>query len=103
MCESMESDVYTSVIEEKAKLSDRDRHRLLADERRRTTLDVLADRQLPVEVGDLAEEVAAMERTTDEIDVDTVETVAISLHHHHLPLMDDLGVVHYDPTSHRVE
>lgn len=103
MCKSMESDVYTSVIGEKTKLSEQDRHRLLAAERRRATLDVLADRELPVGVEDLAEDVVAKEEDTDGIDVNAVETVAISLHHHHLPMMDDLGVIQYDPTSHRIE
>lgn len=82
--------------EGRGELSESDRHRLLADRRRRVLLDVLADRDGPVELTDLAATVAAREDGTDD------ERVAIDLHHHHLPLLDDLGVVVYDPARNRI-
>lgn len=78
-------------------------HRLLAAERRRTTLDVVAESTAPVELEDLAATVAARETGRDVVDEEAVERVARSLHHSHLPKMDDLGVIDYDPDAARVE
>lgn len=72
-----------------------ERHRLLAASRRRAILDVL-DEQSSSGLGELAAAVAAREG------VDDVERVAVSLHHTHLPLMADLGVLSYDPDHKRV-
>lgn len=83
-------------------LTESDRHRLLAAERRRLALDILAGRQSPVDLGALAEALAVRERTTDG-DPGTVEDVAVDLYHRHLPLMADLGVVEFDPQAGRVE
>lgn len=83
----------------RAELSESDRHRLLGVERRRHVLSVLARRRPPVDVETLATEVAARESGVDGPDEDAVERVAVSLHHTHLPLMADLGVVEYDPAS----
>lgn len=83
-------------------LTDTERHRLLASERRRTILDVLAGRATPVDLADLARTVAAREADTDEDDPKDVERVTVSLHHNHLPKMDDLDVLHYDVESNRV-
>lgn len=83
-------------------LTESDRHRLLGDERRRMTLDVLEQRQSPVTLEELATGIAGREGGMDGVDQETVERVAISLHHAHLPLMDDLDVVDYDPSTRRV-
>ncbi|WP_254767576.1 DUF7344 domain-containing protein [Salinilacihabitans rarus] len=78
------------------------RYHLLAAERRRLTLDVLEGNTAPVDLDELAAGIAARE---DGIDADesAVERVAIDLHHVHLPKMDDLGIVDYDPASGRVD
>lgn len=71
---------------------------LLADSRRRIAVSVLAERESPVALVDLARDVAARENETDPRDVpaDRVESVAVSLHHRHLPKLADHGVVTYD-------
>lgn len=83
-------------------LADGDRYELLASARRRTTLDVLAGRSAPVDLAELARTVAARETGVDATDADAVERVAVSLHHNHLPKMDDWDVVDYDPVANRV-
>lgn len=83
-------------------LSESERHRLLSNDRRRRTLDVLADRPTPIDLDELAMEVAGRESESCELDDDAIERVTISLHHNHVPTMAELGVVDYDADSSRV-
>jgi hypothetical protein len=78
-------------------LTSEDRHRLLANDRRRRTLAVLDDLTPPLSLDELA---AAVASRTDE--QSGTRRVAVSLHHHHLPLLDDVGAVDYDPEANRV-
>jgi len=84
-----------------ANLPTSDRHRLLAKRRRRVALEVLADRTAPVDLDSLATAVAA--REGDGTDEATVKRVGICLHHNHLPMLAEFGVIDYDPASARVE
>lgn len=83
---------------EVALLPESERHRLLADDRRRMTLDVLGRRTSPVDLEDLAASIADRETTGD-----TVEQITGRLHHAHLPMMDELGVIDYEPDANRIE
>lgn len=76
-----------------------DRHRLLAAERRRAVLDVLSNRPTPVALEDLVAAIVAREDDPTVPDGELEKRVAISLHHNHLPLMTDLGVIDYDPAT----
>jgi len=76
-------------------------HGLLRAERRRAALDALRGTGTPVALDELTEAVAAREGT--EPTAEATDRIAISLHHVHLPLMADLGVLDYDPADHRVE
>lgn len=82
-------------------LPESERHRVLASERRRLILDVLAERSTPVDLADLAAAVATRE-SDGETDGD-VDRVALTLHHVHLPKMAAHGVVGYDPDAGRIE
>lgn len=84
-------------------LSTSERHRLLAAERRRLVLQILTGEPLPFGLEGLAAEVAAREAAGDTVDAETVERVAITLHHTHLPVLADAGILTYDPESHRIE
>jgi len=86
----------------RAGVSESDRHRLLANERRRIALDVLELGGEAVDIEELAREVATLE-TAGDVDQSIIDDVALSLHHVHLPMMNDLGVVDYDATLGRVE
>lgn len=79
--------------------------KILRDARRRYALSALSDRESPVALTDLARDVAAYERETDRDDVsaETVESVAVSLHHNHLPMLADANLVTYDPRARTVD
>lgn len=90
------SDV-TEVYAETVDLSESERHRLLGAERRRVTLGVLMELTVPVDLKYVAARVAARERDTDTTDQETIERVAATLHHVHLPKMANIGVIDYNP------
>lgn len=74
-------------------------HRLLSDERRRTTLAVLETEGTPIDLMELARAVATRSDDVDASESEDVEQVATALHHTHLPKMGKLGVVDYDPST----
>lgn len=87
-----------------AELTDDEYYRLLDSRRRRVLLSVLAERDDSVSVGELARRVAEAESEDDTLaSVDTASDIRIDLHHVHLPLLDDCGVVEYDWTARRVQ
>lgn len=70
---------------------------LLADERRRAALSVLADRGEPVDLSELAREVVDL--TEDGLagpSPDAVDRMRVALHHQHLPKIADAGLIAYD-------
>ena len=79
-----------------------ERHRILSSERRRTVLEVLADRTSPLALEDLAAAVAAREADEARCGSGTGR-VAITLHHQHLPMLTDAGVLEYEPSTKRIE
>lgn len=100
------SQAFTDITAEHpsvASLPETDRRRLLAAERRRLALAVLAEQTTPVELAELAPEIAAREAGVDAIEEEAVEQVAITLHHTHLPTLAEVGVVEYDLRSQRIE
>jgi len=95
------SDATTKHVQA-ATLSDSERQRLFAEARRRHVLDCLEATELPVELDALAAAVADAESDGDSSGENHVERVEISLHHNHLPRMDDAGVLDYDHQANRV-
>ncbi|AGN01947.1 hypothetical protein L593_10010 [Salinarchaeum sp. Harcht-Bsk1] len=93
----------TDTVTSAADLPPDDRHRLLAAERRRVALEVLTDWTEPVDLESLAAAVATREGDDVGADGTNVEHVAITLHHAHLPMMADFGVIRYDSEATRVE
>lgn len=78
----------------------------LAKERRRVVLDSLAEAEPPVPVDDLARRVAARERRGDRAGEGepgpgppegAVRRAHVSLHHTHLPKLEEAGLLDYDP------
>ena len=84
------------------RLSTDQRHKLLEAKRRRLVLTALAGQKGQVALEALAESVATREYGSDCADAD-IERVEVTLHHVHLPKMDDLGVLGYDPETNEVE
>lgn len=94
-----ESSEHTSGTDESAaELTASERHSLLAADRRRLALDILAGRSSPVEPEGLAARVTARGNGSAAAE-ESVERVAITLHHTHLPKMAEMGVVDYDPVT----
>lgn len=83
-------------------LTETERHTLLRDERRRTALDVLADQPATVTLSEVAAGVAAREDGFDADDEAAVRSIEIALHHTHLPKMEELGVLSYQPQTHHI-
>lgn len=83
-------------------LTESERHRLLEVDRRRYALAALSEHEGPVDLDDLAADVAAREEGVDEDDPSVLDTMATALHHIHLPKLSDAGVVDYDPRANRV-
>lgn len=86
---------------QEAELTESERCHILRDERRRQVLDILTEHAAGIGLDDLAERVA------DRTDVvargqTTINRVAISLHHKHLPMLDDYDVIEYDQDAHWV-
>ncbi|MFC7137780.1 DUF7344 domain-containing protein [Halobaculum litoreum] len=78
-------------------------HALLSSERRKFALSVLVDCDGCVSLDDVASEVAAMERRDGcATDGGDERTVAITLHHIHLPKLDAAGLITYDHDANEV-
>lgn len=82
-------------------LTESDHYKLLAARHRRLALDVLAEQTSSITVRELASEIAEREHGS-ATDGDSIERIATQLHHIHLPVMVDLGVISYDSDSNRV-
>lgn len=105
------------MIEEDLRLFDREqtdpyyfpnaeRDRLLADDRRRVVLAVLEDEQMPLSLREVTERVCERESaaSTDATGGPTCHAtdgsaVEITLHHVHLPMLDEAGCLTYDPET----
>lgn len=83
--------------------TERNLHWLFADPRCRTTLDVIEDLHPPIDLDALAERVTQVEPDLASNDEGAIEDVSLALHHSHLPKMDRLGIVEYDPETNRIE
>ncbi|MBV0926255.1 hypothetical protein KTS45_18775 [Halomicroarcula limicola] len=93
----------TSAYPALEQLSNSEYYEILSSDRRRTTLKVLTEQTTPVELEALAAAVATRENDTDTATEERIKQVAVTLHHLHLPKMDDFGVVEYDANTNRVE
>lgn len=99
---SQTTDEHIDELAEVDRLTESERHRLLADERRRLALAILSERTTSIRLEELATEIAIRSEDIDPDDEEAVARVKTALHHGHLPKMSELGVIDYDPTSHRV-
>lgn len=84
---------------EAGSITESEYHRLLSSARRRALLDVLRDGSTPMDVETLAMEVREEEQRTGSADQDAMDRIAITLHHVHLPKLDEVGIVDYDQSA----
>lgn len=81
----------------------REHAELLADERRRLAIEVLSGRTVFVELGELAAEIAALEERATPPTEGASRDVEIDLHHIHLPMLEEAGLLDYDSELQVVE
>ena len=79
-----------------------ERHELLETERRRIVLSVLTDAKGTVDLKEVAAQVASLENGEETVTEDDTARIERMLHHIDLPILDSIGVIDYDPTSHLV-
>ncbi len=78
-------------------------HDVLRNDRRRLVIESLRDGDGSADVGDLARSIAARETGDDPPPTNKRQSVYVSLHQTHLPKLDSLGIVAYDPNGREVE
>ena len=78
-------------------------HDVLRNDRRRLTIESLRDSDGIADVSDLAEAIAASESESDPPPTNKRQSVYVSLHQTHLPKLDELDIVSYDPDDRTVE
>lgn len=83
-------------------LAPTERHSLLATERRRHAIEILAEERSAIGREDLAAEIAERESDANPDDEFTRD-VLISLHHIHLPKMAAAGVIDAYPENELIE
>ncbi|MDS0283705.1 DUF7344 domain-containing protein [Haloarcula onubensis] len=86
-----------------ATLDESERYRILSDERRRLVLEILAERTTGIGLDDLAQAVTTRQTTGTDVGPGTVDRVRIALHHKHLPMLDESGVLSYESEVRQVE
>ena len=87
------------------KLPKDDLYEVLANRRRRYTVHALEGSDEPMEIGDIAEKIAAWENGIEEtrVSYDERKRVYTALQQSHLPKMDQKGVVDFDKNRGTVE
>lgn len=82
-----------------------DLYEVMANRRRRYTVHALEGTEEPMEIGDIAETVAAWENDVDpdRVSYDERKRVYTALQQSHLPKMDDDGIVSFDRNRGTVE
>lgn len=96
----MKTDTTDTTTTDRVSLSPATIFSLLAEDRRRYTIQYLAHRVGAVPLGEVAEHIALRE---DDPTRDRYERVITGLHHIHVPRLREAGVVRYDPKRETVE
>lgn len=102
----MSSAAQSSRGGQSTELSDDELFDVLSNRRRRHAVHTIKQvEDEPVEIGDLAEEIAAIENdvSVDNISYDQRKSVYTALQQSHLPKMDDAGIVKFDKDRGTIE
>lgn len=77
---------------------------LLSEPRRRRVLRIVADRDQPLVLSELALEVVDRERAVDieEVPADHLRSVHVRLYHVHAPMLADAGALEFDRSNRTV-
>ena len=98
----MSNNERTRSMHGKSNLSAMDRYRILADERRRLLLTNCASVSAPFEtsLGELASDLSVLEAGPGG--AAAKRDLLVQLHHVHLPMLEECGLLNYDPESKRI-
>ncbi|WP_254841226.1 DUF7344 domain-containing protein [Natronomonas marina] len=87
----------TTVEEAEPDLEEREIHEILRNDRRRLALETLRQHGGEATVRELSERIGTHETGEDPPPRNKRQSVYVSLHQTHLPKLDELGIVEYDP------
>ena len=79
-----------------SEITPREVHEILRNDRRRQVIEQLSERVQPIELGELAERIAAAETGETPPPRNARQSVYNSLHQTHLPKLDGKNVIEYD-------
>lgn len=81
-----------------------ERYSLLSDRQRRCVVEILSEEDPPIALRELATEVASRETEagSENVPSDTIDEIAVTLHHIHLPKLDAANIVDYDVKANTV-
>lgn len=85
--------------EETSKLDEGDIHDVLRNDRRREMITFLSQHDRQTTIRELSEHIATIESGESPPPRNVRQSVYVSLHQTHLPKLESLGVVRYDPDS----
>ncbi len=89
--------VSSTASEDRPDLDEREIHDVLRNDRRRLALEALRERDGRATVRELSERIATQETGEDPPPRDKRQSVYVSLHQTHLPKLDELSIVEYNP------
>jgi len=89
--------VSTTATDRPADLDEREIHDVLRNDRRRLALEALREQDGRSTVRDLSERIATQETGEEPPPQDKRQSVYVSLHQTHLPKLDELAIVEYNP------
>lgn len=78
-------------------ISEEDIHDVLRNRRRRLVIDILKEADSPVSVRELSEQIGAVESGSDPPPRNIKQSVYVSLLQTHLPKLDELNIINYEP------
>ncbi|MFW6435407.1 MAG: DUF7344 domain-containing protein [Halovenus sp.] len=93
----------TGSYREIADLTETERHRLLASERRRILTTILSTNTPPVDLETLAEQIVDRDVAIESADDAVVDRMTTVLRHKHLPVLSDMGLIEFDADTNQVE
>lgn len=76
---------------------------LFAAEERRLALEAIKGTRDGESIRDIARWIATQQLGREPPDPEMVNDIVIGLHHIHLPLLDEFGLISYDPDAHDIE
>lgn len=93
----------TGEYREIADLTETERHRLLASERRRILVTILSTHTPPADLETLAEKIVDRDVAIESVDDGVVDRMMTVLRHKHLPILSDMGLIEFDADANQIE